>query len=217
MHGIGGFGALSIGHDAGNSEVNSVSSGFGGSTFVGYESAHVIDDITTDNSIFGYWAGYSLDIGNQNNIFGYRAGQHLTDGNRNVIIGTDAAKSASPGLLEHGDENVFIGTESQNTVMPKGSRNVVLGATTTITASDSANNSVLVGYWARGNDAVGLSNPNYLTFAGAIGSHTKTECDSCLVIGARGIHRVGIGRAQPASNTMLDVHPTSVMAWAAIF
>ena len=59
-------------------------------TAVGYNAGFSFDSTTlSDNSLFGYAAGYAISSGNQNTLIGSQAGDGITTGSNNIVIGYD--------------------------------------------------------------------------------------------------------------------------------
>lgn len=224
MYGTGGYGAVSIGHFAGNSQTQgSGSSSVSASVFVGREAGTNISSSSSHNTFVGSKAGedMSASTGNANTIMGSVAGQNMTDGEKNVIIGYSAANGSGSNLLADGDFNVFIGAEVQNNTLQAATRNVVIGTNAAVVNDNSsttaADRNVVVGHNAIAQDILGTVNPDEINYSGVFGSNTTVGCDSCIVVGNNAIHRVGIGLTMPGRNTMLDVNPRGGQTFSAVF
>lgn len=223
MYGTSGFGAVSVGHFAGNSQTQgSGSSSITNSVFVGREAGRNVSSSSSHNTFVGSKAGedMSASTGNANTIMGSVAGQNMTDGEKNVIIGYSAANGSGSNLLADGDFNVFIGAEVQNNTLQAATRNVVIGTNAAVVNDNSsttaADRNVVVGHNAIAQDILGTVNPDEINYSGVFGSNTTVGCDSCIVVGNNAIHRVGIGLTMPGRNTMLDVNPRGGQTFSAV-
>lgn len=99
-----------------------------GSTIVGRAAGQSITGLTTNNTVVGDSAGFSLTTGTQNTCVGLSAGEGITTGGSNTCLGTNAGENLNSGS----NRNVVVGTSSDAT---GGLRSdcIVLGTNATTT------------------------------------------------------------------------------------
>ncbi|HCT84935.1 MAG TPA: hypothetical protein DF296_07010 [Candidatus Margulisbacteria bacterium] len=156
------------------------------------------------NVVSGYAAG-SINNGSENVFNGVQAGQNNTSGYANVFSGRSAGWGNG-----NGHDNVFIGKEA-GSANSSGANNVGIGTNAgryrgaTGTAGMNPNNSVYIGYTARGYD----DNDNNSIVIGynavGIGANTVVLGNSSIVTTVL-TGNVGIGKTNPAQK--LDVNGT---------
>jgi hypothetical protein len=82
----------------------------------------------SNNSLFGYSAGYSLQTGANNNVLiGYQAGDAITTGSTNIMIGYDIDAQSSTGSSQLSIGNVIFGGGGFGTGTSVGSGRIGIG------------------------------------------------------------------------------------------
>ncbi len=82
----------------------------------------------SNNSLFGYSAGYSLQTGANNNVLiGYQAGDAITTGSKNIMIGYDIDAQSATGFDQLSIGNVIFGGGGFGTGTSVGSGNIGIG------------------------------------------------------------------------------------------
>lgn len=76
----------------------------------------------SNNSLFGYRAGYVLTTGSNNIAIGYKAGESLTTGTKNIVIGydIDTPTATSVNTLNIGNLLYGTGIDGVNTTLSTG-------------------------------------------------------------------------------------------------
>jgi trimeric autotransporter adhesin len=226
MYGLSGFGALAIGHDAGNAGTHAAAStSVTESVFIGKWAGASIPSISSYNTLIGHLSGFSLSASevSANTFVGARSGRNLTQGNNNVIVGHNSGNGSASGagMFTSGNGNTFVGNACLVAYLPSANANTVIGNDANIITdapgTNPANNNILIGAGTIARDDQTTSGPDDIQHAVVIGTNGLVTCDSCFILGNSNVHRVGIGRTVAVLTTILDVDPKAHMAWAAIF
>jgi hypothetical protein len=186
------FRNISLGIGAGDALASTVLSE---NSFFGYK-AGFLTTIGRFNSFYGAYAGHINVTGAENCFFGYEAGKDNNDGTNNCYYGNFSGKGisgnansffgwgAGTSFLATGGLNVFIGANSGNSIS-SGSANTLIGTNTSLTIGTLEN-------------------------ATAVGSRAMVGASNALVLGgisgfngATADVNVGIGTFSP--DTKLEV------------
>ena len=195
MYGLGGFGVLAIGPDAGgNSQFTSTTAM--GNIYIG-RSVGSLTTNSLNNTFIGYSSGnVYTDLSGQNTFVGASSGGNITTGNGNTFIGESAGGDNISGISS-GDFNTFIGLESSNGGISSGNQNVLIGAHTYLTATSGDMNICI------GEGAHALNPGGTINNAVAIGTRCRVSADNFITLGFQvpitiPEQQVGIGYTAPA-------------------
>ncbi|MCD6193985.1 MAG: hypothetical protein J7L26_11040 [Candidatus Aminicenantes bacterium] len=171
-----------------------------GNVYYGYGAGNNLTSDSEFNSLFGYYAGYSLNDGDCNCFFGSLAGSNNTEGGVNTFIGCYSGFSNTIG-----NGNTFIGVEAgyYNTT---ASANTFFGFEAGYYNTTGYSN-IFLGYKAGCHNTTGYSN----TFIGYKAGYNNTEATDNIFLGYQagysntsGYYNVFIGDQAGAANTEGD-------------
>lgn len=154
-------------------------------TVVGSEAGYgVADNSFSNNSLYGYRAGYGLSTGSNNTIIGYKVGDALTTGANNVVIGydIDLPSSSSANMLNIG--NLIYGTTLDGTGTTLSTGNVGIGVADPDTKLEVlyAGNQLKLSYDATYNTTFATGSSGYLT-VNASGNRVLIDNTDVFVLG----------------------------------
>lgn len=97
-------------------------------TAVGYRAGYgTSGNSFSNNSLFGYWAGYALQTGSNNILLGYKAGDNLTTGANNLLIGYDIDAQSATASNQLSIGNLIFASGGFGTGTTVGAGNVGIG------------------------------------------------------------------------------------------
>ena len=137
-------------------------------TAAGTEAANSLSGTDpSQNSFFGYRAGYNQTTADNNTLLGFQAGYSSTTEQRNTFIGANASQNNTTGQYcvgigfavfrngDHGDANIAIGDEAAKTLGSSSSYNIAIGQSSGYVKNNS-NHNTAIGKNALGNASGGV-------------------------------------------------------------